>query len=134
MGYNKSFMAPMWRTQKGYYIKVGNMTDEHIKNAMKYVTHNSPWYDIFQDELNRREKERREERKIKLSFDDPSKPHVTLSLSRMPENCFECPLQVEYEEDEPMWGNGIGHYCPYGGETWGSAVERPEGCPLKPGI
>lgn len=139
MAYNNSYMAPMWRTQKGYYIKVGNMTDEHIKNTMKMLAkHNDPWhnewYEIFRKELKNREKAASEANGIKLSFDeDLSKPHLVLSLSRMPKNCNECPLQAEYVDDEPMWGDGVSYYCPYGGEIWGSAVQRPKGCPLQPG-
>ena len=131
-------MTPKWRTQKGYYLEVAQMSDSHIQNTMKMLarhndTWHNEWYEIFEEELKHREKEREKENKITLSFGDTTKPHVVLSLSRMPNNCFECPIQVEYEEDEPMWGDGIGHYCPYGGETWGSAVERPKGCPLQPG-
>lgn len=131
-------MTPKWRTKKGYYLEVAKMSDSHIQNTMKMLAKNNDewhnaWYEIFASELEHREKEREKENKITLSFGDTTKPHVVLSLSRMPNNCFECPIQVEYEEDEPMWGDGIGHYCPYGGETWGSAVERPKGCPLQPG-
>lgn len=135
-------MTPKWRTKKGYYLEVTKMSDAHIKHTMNMLSSrtdqwSSDWYDIFDDELKRRKKAktiREAEDKIELSFGDTTKPHVVLSLSRMPNNCFECPIQVEYEEDEPTWGDGIGHYCPYGGETWGSAVERPKGCPLRPGL
>ena len=119
-----------WRTKTGEDIAVCDMTDEHIKRAMKYAT-GWYWHHIFEEELERREKERN---KIETTYEDNlSGPHLTITLSRMPENCFECPLQASYEEDEPMWGDGVVYYCPFGGENYGCAVERPKGCPLKEG-
>lgn len=59
-------------------------------------------------------------------------PTLTIKLKEMPNNCTECPIyQMNYYEDnESMFGDGIHHYCPYGGSSYGCAVERPKDCPL----
>ena len=57
---------------------------------------------------------------------------IILEFEALPKNCSECPLYESnfYEEDETWFGDGITHYCPYGGSTWGCVVERPENCPI----
>lgn len=46
-----------WRTKGGAKIKVSEMTTHHIKNCMKIVGEDDAWYSVFQNELNRREKQ-----------------------------------------------------------------------------
>lgn len=57
---------------------------------------------------------------------------ITLKFKKLPNNCTECPLYQSnsYEDDEPMFGDGIHNYCPYGGSTYGCVVERPKDCPI----
>ena len=59
-------------------------------------------------------------------------PTITIKLKELPNNCTECPIyQMNYyEDDESLFGDGIHHYCPYGGSSYGCAVERPKDCPL----
>lgn len=63
---------------------------------------------------------------------DVGAAHVTLSIRKVPKHCGECPfyLENEYIDDEPMWGDGISHWCPFGAEYFGCLVERPHDCPL----
>lgn len=60
------------------------------------------------------------------------KGYILLCFDGIPKHCGECPLYKEtyYEDDEPMWGDGIIHYCPFGGDTFGCLVERPANCPI----
>ena len=59
---------------------------------------------------------------------------ITIDFSVIPKNCGECPLYMnnsfEYDE-EFAFGDGIGNECPFGGNTFGCLVERPENCPIK---
>lgn len=59
--------------------------------------------------------------------------YIKIILRKMPSHCGECPLYEEnvYVDDEPLWGDGIIHSCPFGASHWGCLVERPLDCPLK---
>ena len=46
----------MWVTRDGQKIKLSDMTDRHIKNCMKMVGEDDPWYSEFFKELERRQK------------------------------------------------------------------------------
>ena len=105
------------------------MTEGNIKKAMKYA--NNFWIEVFEEELEKREEEKN---RIKINYEDNcNKPHLTITLSRMPKTCYECPLQAEYYDDEAYFGDGIMHYCPYGGDSYGCAKKRPSNCPIKVG-
>ena len=58
---------------------------------------------------------------------------VKIILRNMPKHCGECPLYEEnvYIDDEPWFGDGVHHSCPFGCGVWGCLVERPADCPLK---
>jgi len=47
-----------WVTRDGVKIKLKDMTISHIKNCMKIVGEDDPWYPYFQEELNKRKKRR----------------------------------------------------------------------------
>lgn len=81
---------------------------------------------------------------ISLNKDAPSAPDisinresgeakVTLYVRKMPAHCGECPFYQwnEYVDDEPMWGDGVSHWCPFGCDHFGCLVERPKDCPLQ---
>lgn len=42
-----------WHSMNGDVL-VSEMTDQHIKNCMKFVGKYDPWYNYFQKELNKR--------------------------------------------------------------------------------
>lgn len=58
---------------------------------------------------------------------------ITISFDTIPKHCGECALYINnlFVEDEPSWGSGILHYCPFGADYHGCLVERPEGCPIQ---
>ena len=58
---------------------------------------------------------------------------VTLGFDVVPNHCGECPLYVNnvFVDDEPSWGSGISHYCPFGADYHGCLVERPKDCPIQ---
>lgn len=72
--------------------------------------------------------------KIKAIINDRNAPvSVQIGLSRMPENCGECPFYVKnvrYDE-EAFFGDGMVHSCPFGCSHWGCLVTRPNDCPLR---
>ena len=43
-----------WITKDGMEVKLSNMTEQHIKNCMKMVGEDDPWYAEFYMELKRR--------------------------------------------------------------------------------
>lgn len=45
-----------WITKDGTKIKLTDMTEQHIKNCMNIVGEDDAWYDHFQKELDRRQK------------------------------------------------------------------------------
>lgn len=57
---------------------------------------------------------------------------ITLGFTVIPKNCGECPLYMSNisVDDEPSWGSGISHYCPFGADYYGCLVERPADCPI----
>ena len=116
-----------WRQKDGSRIDVREMDAAHIKRCFKFLPKHSEWFDIFNEELLRREKE------IKTVVNDISLPvFVSIGLSRMPEHCGECPFYNNtacYDEDA-CFGDGIRRYCPFGCSLWGCLVERPTDCPL----
>ena len=58
---------------------------------------------------------------------------VTLFVKKMPRHCGECPFYQwnERVDDEPSWGDGVSHSCPFGCSLSGCLVERPSDCPLQ---
>ena len=58
---------------------------------------------------------------------------ITLFVKKMPSHCGECPFYQwnEYIDDEPLWGDGVSHSCPFGCDYFGCLVERPKDCPLQ---
>ena len=58
---------------------------------------------------------------------------ITLYVTKMPSNCGECPFWQwnECVDDEPSWGDGVSHSCPFGCSHFGCLVERPAECPLQ---
>jgi len=46
-----------WTKRDGTKIKISDMTDAHIKNCMRIVGEDDPWYWQFQNELRRRRNE-----------------------------------------------------------------------------
>lgn len=116
-----------WRQKDGSEIDIKEMDEIHIKRCFKFLPHDSEWFEIFNNELLRREKE------IKTSINDASSPvFVSIGLSRMPENCGECPFynSTTYCDEDAFFGDGIAHYCPFGCSLWGCLVEKPADCPL----
>ena len=67
-----------------------------------------------------------------INSKSPSKGTITLSFDAIPKHCGECSLYIENMsvDDEPMWGDGIQHFCPFGAKTFGCLVERPDDCPI----
>ena len=63
----------------------------------------------------------------------PYAGEIRLTFSRIPAHCGECPLYIgnTYIDDEPTWGSGIHHYCPFGADLYGCLVSRPDNCPIK---
>ena len=117
-----------WHQKDGSFINVMDMDEIHIKRCFKFLPKNSEWIDIFKKELLRREKE------IKIKLNDKNSPvSISIGLSRMPENCGECPFYINsfYEDEDCGWGSGVIHYCPFNCDNWGCLVERPSDCPLK---
>ena len=59
--------------------------------------------------------------------------YIKIILREIPKHCGECPFYEDtyYEDDEAWFGDGIRHYCPFGGGTWGCLVERPANCPIQ---
>jgi len=43
-----------WTTATGKKIKLNKMSEEHIRNCMKLIGEDDPWYPYFQKELERR--------------------------------------------------------------------------------
>ena len=43
-----------WVTKDGSKIKVQDMTEKHIRNCMRMVGEDDPWYGHFYNELKRR--------------------------------------------------------------------------------
>ena len=60
------------------------------------------------------------------------KATITLSFDVIPKHCGECPLYINnvFVDDEPSWGDGISHFCPFGADYHGCLVERPKDCPI----
>ena len=58
---------------------------------------------------------------------------IKIILREIPKHCGECPFYEDtyYEDEEAFFGDGIRHYCPFGGDYFGCLVERPENCPIK---
>lgn len=56
---------------------------------------------------------------------------IIINFNHLPRNCYECPLQASHYDESYCFGDNTIYYCPFGGSNWGSAVERPEGCPIK---
>lgn len=58
---------------------------------------------------------------------------ITLGFSVIPAHCGECPLYLNniFVDDEPSWGSGISHFCPFGADYHGCLVVRPKDCPIK---
>lgn len=59
--------------------------------------------------------------------------YIKIVLREMPKHCGECPLYEDsvYVDDEPFFGDGVHHYCPFGASHFGCLVERPADCPLQ---
>ena len=60
------------------------------------------------------------------------KGYIILSFDEIPKTCGDCQLfknTYTYDEDA-FWGDGISHYCPYGGAIFGCLKERPKNCPI----
>lgn len=58
---------------------------------------------------------------------------IKIILREIPKHCGECPFYEEnyYTDDEAWFGNGVHHYCPFGGNLFGCLVERPMNCPIQ---
>lgn len=67
-----------------------------------------------------------------LNPEKKRKGSIKLGFSVIPSNCGECPLYINnvFVDDEPSWGSGISHYCPFGADYHGCLVERPKDCPI----
>lgn len=116
-----------WRQKDGTDIDIRDMDETHIKRCFKFLPKHSEWFRVFNDELLRRKNE------IKTHINDTTYPvTVSVGLSRMPENCGECPFYINtaYYDEEGCWGDNIRHYCPFGCGYFGCLVERPSDCPL----
>lgn len=116
-----------WRQKNGKSIDVRDMEETHIKRCFRFLPKDSEWFDIFNEELERRAKE------IKTEVNSNNFPvQVSIGLSRMPVHCGECPFYIDtaYYDEEAFWGDGIQHYCPFGCSHWGCLVERPADCVL----
>jgi hypothetical protein len=59
--------------------------------------------------------------------------YIKIILRKMPKHCGECPFyeNTVYVDDEPFFGSGESHYCPFGCGVWGCLVERPVDCPIQ---
>lgn len=69
----------------------------------------------------------------RINSEKKTKGSITLNFDVIPNNCGECPLYMDnvYVDDEPMWGDGVSHSCPFGSSYYGCLVERPKDCPIK---
>ena len=58
---------------------------------------------------------------------------IKIVLREIPKHCGECSFYEDtyYEDDEAWFGDGIRHYCPFGGSHFGCLVERPADCPIQ---
>lgn len=59
------------------------------------------------------------------------KAKVTLFLDEIPSNCTECPLVITAYNEDAFWGSGYSSSCMFGASVYGSAVKRPDDCPIK---
>lgn len=68
----------------------------------------------------------------KVNSEKKTKGSITLNFDVIPNNCGECLLYLEnmFVDDEPMWGDGVSHSCPFGAAMYGCLVERPKNCPI----
>lgn len=55
-----------WTTRGGMKIKLTDMTESHIRNCMKIVGEDDPWYCEFQKELERRKQKRKTQEYIQI--------------------------------------------------------------------
>lgn len=46
-----------WINKYGEQIRLCDMSERYIKNCMRFVGEDDPWYSYFNDELKRRENE-----------------------------------------------------------------------------
>lgn len=67
-----------------------------------------------------------------LNSNSQSAGSIVLNFPIIPQHCGECPLYMNniFVDDEPTWGSGISHSCPFGADYHGCLVERPSGCPI----
>lgn len=59
--------------------------------------------------------------------------YIKIILREIPKHCGECPFYEDtvYIDDEPFFGDGVHHYCPFGASHFGCLVERPADCPIQ---
>lgn len=60
------------------------------------------------------------------------KASIVIKFDKVPNSCNECLFYKNtfYVDEEPFFGDGIHHYCPFGASAWGCLIERPENCPI----
>jgi len=56
---------------------------------------------------------------------------IIISFNHLPKNCYECPVHMSSYDEDGFFGDNMIYYCPFGGSNRGSAIKRPEGCPIK---
>lgn len=130
-----------WRVwpSKASDMRISEMTDQHIKACINKLSaiygrgynFRQEWIKIFQTELNEREHERNRI-KVTIPPDKHSLASITIGVSRMPKHCGECPFyeaSAVFDEDA-FFGDCIVRSCPFGGDSWGCLVQRPDNCPL----
>ena len=124
----------VWSSKAGP-IRVSDMTDRHLSASLEKMKPGSTWHDIFATEIREREEERKRVKAAVLPGTKKADVGVTLSLSRMPANCTECPF-YEYTahfDEDAFFGSGIVRYCPFGASYFGCHIEVPKDCPLRRG-
>lgn len=74
-----------------------------------------------------------EEVKVPITLNETNKTiqgQIKINFHILPKNCNECPFQSSYYDEDGFWGSGIQEYCIFGGDHWGSAINRPQNCPI----
>lgn len=51
--------AGIWTMRDGTEIEIKDMTERHIRNCMRMVGKDTEWYEVFQNELNKRNEQKR---------------------------------------------------------------------------
>ena len=129
----------VWHSKAGN-MRISEMTDKHIRACINKLNSTygrgynfrQEWINIFQTELNERDRERNKIEVIVQPEGDVA-ASVVIGISRMPKHCGECPLyeSTAVFDEDACFGDCIVRHCPFGADSWGCRVKRPDNCPLR---